>query len=63
MKDYVLDQFMLFHAMVERETWKNSKCLRIDDECEYNYREFYTYCRKHVIQHERTVPPPHNIMV
>ena len=61
-KDQVLDYFKMFHAMVERETGKKLKCLRIDNGGEYTSREFDAYCGSHVIRHERTVPrtPQHN---
>ena len=61
-KDQVLDQFKLFHAMVEHETGKKLKCLRTDYGGKYNSREFEAYCRRFGIRHERTVPhtPQHN---
>ena len=63
--DRVLDQFQLFHAIVEREIWKKLKCLRTDDGDKYSSREFDAYCMRHGIRHEKTVPPipQHNDLV
>ena len=42
--------------MVERETGKPFKCLRIENEGEYTSKEFEAYYTGHDIRHERTVP-------
>lgn len=43
-----------FHVLVERETGKNLKCLRTDNEGEYTSKAFEEYCMKHVMRHEKT---------
>ena len=53
-KDQAFQNFQQFHAMVERETGRPLKSLRIDIGGEYIYREFREYCSKHGIRHEKT---------
>lgn len=55
-KDQVFEYFQKFHAMVERSTGKQLKCLRSDNGGEYTSKEFKEYLAKHGIRHERTVP-------
>ena len=61
-KDEVFGYFQIFHAMVERETGKQLKCLKTDNGGEYTSIEFEGYCQKHGIRHEKTKPgtPQHN---
>jgi transposase InsO family protein len=61
-KDQVFDIFQQFHAMVERETGKQLKCLRTDNGGEYTTKKFRSFCSEHGIRHEKTVPgtPQHN---
>ena len=61
-KSQVFQCFQQFHAMVERETGKQLKCLRTDNGGEYISKEFRDYCSKYGIRHEKTVPgtPQHN---
>nr|KYP66486.1 Retrovirus-related Pol polyprotein from transposon TNT 1-94 [Cajanus cajan] len=61
-KSQVFQCFQQFHAMVERETGKQLKCIRTDNGGEYISKEFKDYCSKYGIRHEKTVPgtPQHN---
>jgi len=43
-KDQVLEKFKEFHAMVERQSGKNLKCIRSDNGGEYR-GPFDVYCR------------------
>ncbi|CAH9120743.1 unnamed protein product [Cuscuta epithymum] len=54
-KDQVLDKFMEFQALVERQTGKKVKCIRIDNGGEY-CGPFDHYCRKLGIRHQKTPP-------
>ncbi|GJS40462.1 putative RNA-directed DNA polymerase [Tanacetum coccineum] len=54
-KDQVLDVFKQFHALVERQTGKKLKCIRIDNGGEY-IGPFDAYCREHGLQHQKTPP-------
>ena len=47
--------FKQFHALVEKETGKKLKCIRIDNGSEY-CRPFDEYCINHGIQHQKTPP-------
>ncbi|KAJ8504994.1 hypothetical protein OPV22_005880 [Ensete ventricosum] len=62
-KDQVINVFKEFHARVERETKRQLKYIRSDNDGEY-IRLFNNYCRSHDIQHELTVSdmPQHNII-
>ena len=64
-KDQVLDYFKLFHAMIERESGKKLKCLKIDNGGKYTSREFNAYYRRQGILHEKMVSctPQHNGVV
>ncbi|URE18214.1 Retrotransposon protein [Musa troglodytarum] len=60
-KDQVIGVFKEFHARVERETERQLKCIRSDNDGEYTGL-FDDYCRSHGIQHKMTIPgtPQHN---
>jgi transposase InsO family protein len=49
-KDQVFDIFQQFHAMVERETGKQFKCIRTDNEGEYTVKKFRSFCLEHGIR-------------
>ena len=55
-KDEVFQHFLEFHAMVERETGKKLKCLRINNGGEYTFNAFEAYCASKDIRHKTTVP-------
>lgn len=61
-KDEVFQHFQEFHAMVERETGKQLKCLCTDNGSEYTSNAFEVYYTNRGIRHETTVPdtPQHN---
>ena len=54
-KDQVLDVFKQFHAVVERQSGENLKCIWIDNGGEYS-SPFDVYCRQHGIRHQKTPP-------
>jgi len=47
-KDEVLEKFKQFHALVERQSGKKLKCIRIDIGGQY-CRPFDAYCKQHDI--------------
>jgi hypothetical protein len=53
--DQVLEVFKVFHMKVERETRRQMKCVRADNDAEYR-GPFEKYCRSHSIKLEKTVP-------
>ena len=55
-KDEVFGHFKKFHTLIERETWKKLKCLRMDNGGEYASNAFEEYCRKPGIRHEKATP-------
>lgn len=55
-KSEVFGIFQKFHVVVERETNKLLKCLRIDNGGEYCSNAFKEYCNRFGIKHEKTVP-------
>ena len=61
-KGQVFVTFQKFHAMVERETGINLKCLRTDNGGEYTSNDFEGYCSHHGTRDEKTIPgtPQHN---
>lgn len=54
-KDQVLEKFMDFQALVERQMGKKVMCIRTDNGGEY-CGPFDHYCRKHGIRHQKTPP-------
>ena len=52
-KDQVLDVFKSFQALVERQTRKTLKCIRLYNGGEYN-GPFDRYCREQGISHKKT---------
>ena len=61
----VFQTFQRFHAMVEKETGKQLKCLQTDNGGEYISLEFEKYYVERGIRHKKTVPvtPQHNGLV
>ena len=55
-KSDVFDTFKKWKALVEIETGKNLKCLRLDNGGEYCSKEFDRYCSEHGIHRVKTVP-------
>jgi hypothetical protein len=55
-KSDVFDTFKKWKALVENETGKRLKCLRLDNGGEYCRKEFYYYYSYHGIHREKTVP-------
>jgi transposase InsO family protein len=55
-KSDVFDTFKKWKALVENETGKSLKCLRLDNGGEYCNKEFDYYCSYHGIHREKTVP-------
>jgi len=54
-KDQVLEKFKEFHVLVERQSGKKLKRIRMDNGGEY-YGPFDVYCKQHDIAHEKTPP-------
>ncbi|KAD6119895.1 hypothetical protein E3N88_11166 [Mikania micrantha] len=54
-KNQVFDVFKQFHALVERQTGKNLKCIRTDNRGEY-IGPFDAYCREKGIRHQKSPP-------
>ena len=55
-KGEVFEILQKFHVVVERETNKLLKCLRIDNGWEYYSNAFKDYCNRFGIKHEKTIP-------
>ena len=55
-KSDVFDTFKKWKNLIENETGKRLKCLRLDNECEYFSKEFDDYCSYHGIHREKTIP-------
>ncbi|GKV10172.1 hypothetical protein SLEP1_g21576 [Rubroshorea leprosula] len=54
-KDQVLGVFNQFQALVERQTGKKWKCIRIENGGEYS-KPFDNYCKEQGIRHQKTPP-------
>jgi transposase InsO family protein len=52
----VFDTFKKWKALVENETGKRLKCLRLDNGVEYCSKDFDDYCSYHGIHREKRVP-------
>jgi hypothetical protein len=55
-KSDVFYTFKKWKDLVENETGKILKCLRLDNGGEYCSKDFYDYCSYHEIRREKTVP-------
>jgi hypothetical protein len=55
-KNDVFDTFMKWKSLVENETGKRLKCLRLDNAGEYCSKEIDDYCSYHGIHREKNVP-------
>ena len=55
-KSDVFDTFKKWKALVENETGKRLKCLKLDNGGEYCSKEFDRNCSKNGIRREKTVP-------
>jgi hypothetical protein len=55
-KSHIFDTFNKWKALVENETGKRLKCLRLDSGGEYCSKEFDDYCSYHGICREKIVP-------
>ena len=52
----VFDTFKKWKGLVENETWKKLKCLRLDNGGRYYENEFDNYCSYHGIHKAKIVP-------
>jgi hypothetical protein len=55
-KSMVFAWFQEFRALVENQSGKRIKVLRLDNEGEYSSRQFVDFCAQHGIRREMTVP-------
>ena len=62
-KSKVFSIFQIFKSLVENESGKKNKTLRLDNGGEFVKNEFKAFLSKHGIQHQKTVPTHLNKMV
>jgi transposase InsO family protein len=55
-KSEVFDNFLMFKALVEKQSGKSIKCLRTDNGREYVNHRFEDYCATEGIQLQHSVP-------
>lgn len=54
-KPEALEKFKIFKAMVENQTDRKLKCVRLDMGGEFTSNEFYNFCEEHGLRREFTI--------